>query len=88
MNSVNQTSPTNLSTLYPDLPQTVQLEHFADLLQKLFHAIDVIILVQTDHGAVSYHRYRALKPTLYTYWSNSRWRFPAMAVMLKKFRQR
>ncbi len=50
MNSVNQTSPTNLSTLYPDLPQTVQLEHFADLLQKLFHAIDVIILVQTDHG--------------------------------------
>ncbi len=51
MNSVNQTSPTNLSTLYPDLPQTVQLEHFADLLQKLFHAIDVVILVETDHGA-------------------------------------
>lgn len=49
MNSVNKTNPINLSTLYPDLPQTVQLEHFADLLQKLFHSTDVVILIQTQH---------------------------------------
>lgn len=50
MNTVNKTKPTNLSILYPDLPQTVQLEHFADLVQKLFHANDVVIYLHTLNG--------------------------------------
>ncbi len=36
--------PVNLSTTYSHLPQTAQLEHFADLLQQLFAAQQVIIL--------------------------------------------
>jgi PAS domain S-box-containing protein len=49
MKAINKTKPTNLSTLYPDLAQTVQLEHFADLLQKLFHANSVTIYLENLH---------------------------------------